>query len=296
MAYFDQLGKASFDGITFPVERVSIKGGLRDHVHEYPHTAGGAPEKLGRRLYTFRLTCTFDEGMIRAYPGLYPDNLEKLFALWEQEKSSALILPTLGAVTAYCFDWSKEMVWSLRSGERVELEFREDQSRLFLIDAMLAAAATALPDLDTAFQLEADTLDPKPSIFEAISDAVNAVRGVRDQADLASNLLESKLLAIAALCSEADRSVRELQDPLNYRILEALKQIWAAASQGVSDLAGRRSPLRSYTTPTRMSIADVSLRVFGSTDRSMEILQINSVEDAFDIPAGTTLKYYDEAA
>src|SRR5947207_3314625 len=114
MAYFDQLDQCSFNGIAFPVEEVQIVGRARRHVHEYPHTAGGATEKLGRGVYIFRIRSTFDEDWIDRYPKLYPDNLEKLFQFFEQQITGGLDLPTLGKVNAWCTNWSKRMHYSIR--------------------------------------------------------------------------------------------------------------------------------------------------------------------------------------
>jgi prophage DNA circulation protein len=37
MTAFQNLSKASFDGIAFPVATYEVSGGIRDHVHQYPH-------------------------------------------------------------------------------------------------------------------------------------------------------------------------------------------------------------------------------------------------------------------
>lgn len=299
MAYFDQLDKCEFGGIAFPVERLQISCGLRRHLHEYPHTPAAATEKQGRRNYTFRLASTFDEAWNRRYPKLYPDGLEKLFKMWEEETTSGLFVPTLGKVDCYCVNWAKDMNAELRSGEHVELEFEEDQSQLYVIDALLATSAGALESLNLDFQqaLTASELGlPLPDIFEKINDAITRVMAVRDQAEIGSQLLESKLLQVADLCGQADRDVKALQDPINHQVLDALKEVWASAANAAQDIAGKANPIRTYVTPKRMTIADVSNAIYGVTSRGLEILQLNEVEDAFSIPAQTGLRYYDSAA
>jgi len=57
---FENLRKTAFDGIEFPIESIKVKGGLRFHVHEYPHVPGGDAEKLGRRLYEIEIVGNFE--------------------------------------------------------------------------------------------------------------------------------------------------------------------------------------------------------------------------------------------
>ena len=41
---------------------------------------------------------------------------------------------------------------------------------------------------------------------------------------------------------------------------------------------------------------DAAVAIYGASDRALELLQLNDVIDAFDIPANVTLSYYDSAA
>ena len=82
MPLFDNLERASFAGYAFPVSDVEVTGGLRDHVHEYPHSPGGAPEKLGRKLYEFSFTSPMLAGFPR-YPKLWPETAASLRIVFE---------------------------------------------------------------------------------------------------------------------------------------------------------------------------------------------------------------------
>lgn len=299
-AYFDQLDQCSFNGIAFPVEEISIIGRARKHVHEYPHTPGGATEKLGRGVYVVRIRTLFDEDWNDRYPQLYPDGLEKLFQFFEQEITGGLDLPTLGKIDAWCTNWSKHMVYSIRSGERVEFEFEEDQSQLFLIDALLAAAATTIEvDNNALLSAMADVVTPLPDLFETMNDLVTAIVAIRDQDDLQWSLIQSKALSVVDMFQQIDRAVPELGKPTPACVaaLEALKDTAAAAQQLAEDIAQKAAPIKTFVVPRRSTIVDVSAAIYGTTERALELLQLNDIEgDAFNIAPGTAIEYYDSAA
>src|SRR5438105_4964362 len=137
--YFDTLQRASFGGAEFPVESVSIVGGLRDHIHEYPHSQGGAPEKMGRKLYTIRMKAVF-QTKFKLYPGLYPNTLNFLRKMFEEQSSADLVVPTIGTMTAYCRNWTQEMEWRIRNGEKADFEFVEDLAQDFLVTDLTGPA------------------------------------------------------------------------------------------------------------------------------------------------------------
>jgi prophage DNA circulation protein len=305
MPIFDQLQRASFDGVAFPVEEVEVEGTLRDHVHEYPHSPGGAPEKEGRRLYVVRMQASFLD-IWKDYPGLWPDGLARIRAKYEGEKSGDLLIPTIGTITAYITSFRQRMVARQRSGEKVELAFREDQSNQFLADALTAEVGASLALKAQRLRLEVGSLDeslprgmlppegaPSPgSIFDTINDAVNAVLAIRDQAELAGNLLEQRLLWLAGICDEADKTLLFLQNPINHRVTDALHELWDSALTLSSDLQGKRSPMATYVVPLTMAVGDISRALYGDASRGVELMQLNPLDDPFRVPAGTTLKYY----
>ena len=123
---FDTLQRASFQGIEFPITSMTLKGGIRDHIHEYPHAAGGAPEKLGRKLYEVSMQANF-QSTFRAYPRLWPSALSKLRKIFEQQTTGDLVIPTIGTIQAYARNWTQQMEAKIRSGETATFEFVEDQ-------------------------------------------------------------------------------------------------------------------------------------------------------------------------
>lgn len=296
---FDGLQRAQFGGIFFPVEEVSLIGTQRHHIHEFPHTPGGALEKLGRRPYIIRIVPVFDEG-ITSYAKdnglpLYPDGLERLRLLYEQETTSSLTLPTLGTIQAFMTNFSQRMVASLRSGERCEFEFVEDQSTRFLLGDLVQVSTAGIQDqAKTLLDLSQDA-GIRDSLLDKIQAAAGKVQALLGTADFYATLFEAKVLALVDRCSQADRLVTAFKDPLNYKVLEALKELWASSIALGKNIAGKASKVAEYVTPKLMTIQDVSAAVYGTTDKSFDILQINAVDDAFAIPAGVTLKYYEAA-
>lgn len=297
---FDGLQRCQFGGIYFPVEEVSLIGTQRHHIHEFPHTPGGALEKLGRRPYIIRIVPVFDDG-ITTYTKdnglpLYPDGLERLRLLYEEETTSSLTLPTLGTIQAFMTNFSQRMVASLRSGERCEFEFVEDQSSRFLLEDLVVVSTAGIQDqAKTLLDLSADA-GMTDSILDKIQAAAGKVQALLGQADFYATLFEAKVLALVDLCAQADRIVSGFQDPLNHNVLEALKELWASSISLSENIAGKTSKISKYVTPKLMTIQDVSSAVYGTTTQSFDILQLNDVEDAFAIPAGVTMKYYETSA
>lgn len=299
-AYFDQLDRASFNGVEFAWHDLAIKSSLRRHVHEYRRTAGGALEKHGRSVYEIRFSCVFDEALSRLpkpYRGNYPEGLYSLRTMFENEETHSLIVPTLGTIQACIVDFeARATPERSRSGEFVELTFLEDQSSRFLVDSLfidldaggLASASTAM--LDTA-----DRLGIPSNIFDSITDAVNAVLAIRDTADMYSQLAVAKVLALQGILAEANRTLEQLQDPTNHELTEALKALWAEVAALAENVTSRRSLIATKTLPTQMTIQQASSFIYGRSDKAFDLLQLNEFTDALAIPAGTSVRYFTEA-
>jgi hypothetical protein len=300
VAALDDLPRASFARIEIPYENRSIQGTIRDYHHEYPHAPGADPEKLGRRLYVVRLSGHFDRGMHHVYADLYPNKLNQLSALFEQQKTDALLVPGMGTIQAYCRNWTRDLDVQIRSGEHVSLEFVEDRSADYVFDKLTArtvataqrAVALTRAEVDRFFA-EYNRAPAPMDLFDALEAAVSSMEGIRDQAELAGNLLAAKAEKVVDLCSRIEKLIVE---PPAYPVLQALKTLWAAASDALSNTLSRPSPsLGTYTVERRMTIQQASWMIYGTTARSSELLQINDLEDPMWIAAGTSLRYYVDA-
>ena len=294
--YFSTLPKASFNGLEFPYDSIEIKGSSRHHIHEFPHSAGGDPEKMGRKLYTIRFRGYFHDlpgsDLAQAFRGLLPGRRDQLLDLFEREETKQLVVPNFGSIFAFCTEWTgrADLSESL-SGERWELEFLEDDDNIIDVEGREIASMPQVVVLNDAFQSFWPYDEFKPSLIQQINDAITSVDGLIGEADAYSNLISAKLLAVADLCSRADRELEELQDPMNHRMLEALKALWSSASDLADNVTSSAGTLSVYRVPRVMAVNQISVQLFGTAEKSFDLLQMNAIDDAFAIPAGTEIKY-----
>jgi prophage DNA circulation protein len=289
------LPRAAFNGVEFPVERVRVQGGIRDHVHEYPHVPGGDPEKLGRRLYEIEMDANF-QAEAKAYPNLWPGRLAQLRVFFEAEETAPLVIPTIGSIDAYCVNWSQELNARMLTGERATFMFREDQESAFLINRLVSIKVESLGARSDKFEAEATRYGLPKNPIDEIVNAVNTVLAVVDTADAFGQLLANKIGLLTALCKEFDQRVDAFNNPTAWPALEALKELWAAAVQLSENVTGAETMFGTYEVPVLMTAPQVSQAIYRTTSRAMEILQLNPIEDAYAIQRGTRLRYVIEAA
>ncbi len=286
----DSFQRAAFANFEFPVSRISIRGGLRKHVHEYPHSPGGAPEKLGRKLYTIEMHAPMHTTLPQ-YPTAYPDSLASLMIIFEGGKTFDLVVPTIGTIPAYATEWERDYEAKRRSGEDCKFTFEEDQSDLFLVTELIKVSTLALQDDISSFEFEAEPF-PNISLFASIIAAVNSITSIADQVELYGNLIEAKALGIASLCEQADHAIDILNHPVNFKLLDALHQIHASALALHKNVLKQAKPTQLFTVTANMPISQVAAALYGDSARAAELLRMNAVNDAFAIPKGTVLKAY----
>ncbi len=296
---FSLLPKAAFSGIEFPTESVRVKGGLRYHVHEYPHVPGGDAEKLGRRLYEVEMVANFqkvgfEKGQLsgfQAYGDLWPKRLAILRRLFEEGATRKLVIPTIGTIDAFCFDWDQEQTNKVLSGERATFRFIEDQDLQFLTEKLVVVKVQSLETLSKQYEVEAEKSGIDQDLTDQIVNAVNGVLAIADTADAYGNLLGAKIGMVAALCGEFDQRIDQFRDPSNHAALEALKELWAATVELSENVTGTDDVVLVYEVPRTMTISEVASAIYGNTERSVELMQINPIDDPFAIRPGTRVKY-----
>jgi len=292
--------KMRFDDVEFPYTDLSVKGGIRETEHEFPHSPGAEIEKGGRKAYRISVTALFHDipgsALDEQYPNLYPNRLQLLQEKFEKELTAELVVPTIGTMKCVATTWTRDFNAKEPTGEAVKLEFVEDSNTAeafdlktlsFGVSKVLAAndallAAVALADFKSTLG---------QSIFQDINDAITEVQGALDTADAYSRLVAGKFEAVANLCSTADAYVSELQDPMNSAVLDALKDVWASAQDLAENVVETRSPLLKWRVTRKMSVNQIAMTLYGSTDRTMDILQLNAFEDALEVPAGFLVTY-----
>lgn len=287
---FENLPRAAFVGLEFPVESVRVRGGLRYHVHEYPHVPGGDLEKLGRKLYEVEMHANF-QATFAKYPGLWPQRLEFLRTLFDAGTTGELVIPTIGPMQACATEWDQEMTARILSGEKATFKFIEDQESAFAFKELVSVDVAGLAALAADFEFQADKYQLDRSITDQLVDAVNAVLAVSDQIDAYGLLLAAKIGMVAALCNEFDQRVDAFGDPTRHPVLDAMKELWAASQSLAKNVQGTASSFALYEVKTPMTIGDVSTAIYGDTTHAIELLQLNPIENAFDIRPGTTVRY-----
>lgn len=297
----DEFPKASFDGLEFAYTDVTVKGGIRYSMHEFPHSAGGEPEKMGRKAYNISFRAHFHEipgtQLATEYIDAYPDGLRIMREKFEVQLTAPLVIPTVGKIMCVATDWVQRFDVRSPTGETFEMEFVEDQLSVFLLTgtgAVAASAALVEEASDAAFAAAAladfkkqDTV----GFFQALNDAVTLVQGALGAADAFSRVLEGKLQGLVNLLSYADGQLEEMQNPSNHLVVNALKDLQLAARSLAENVTESQQRVLTYTTPRLMSVGQVSTVLYGTSEHGADVLQLNAINDAFAIPAGTKLKY-----
>jgi len=297
---FDDLGPLSFDGLQIPAEGYSIDGGQRTRKHTYPKKNGGKPEKLGRDLYTVRVQLLFDVNLETRYPNLWPGRLRDLIDKCERGVTGDLYLPTRGTLRCFPERWSQQMTARLRSGERAEVSFLEDDEDGFALGAIavlnpkdMRARRLELAELRALYEAE---FTPKAkSLFDSIDSIANEISAFKDQTELAVQVFANKAERLVNMCAEVERDVSAFGDARSYPLLEALKNVWEAGAAIANDARGQGTPIQLFVVPATMALPQVSLAIYGDGTRGSDLLALNFFEDAFAIKAGTIVRYYADA-
>lgn len=294
MAFFDTQKPFSFAGIKFPFKGYKVSGGIRKHVHEYSHTAGGALEKLGRKLYEVTVSVDFTDGLDSPnYKQLIAD-LGVLRGLFEDQVTDKLHIPHIGTIQACADEWTEEVTGSNRSTIKGELKFIEDQSSAFLVLEAITVSPGSLSTKVANFNALAEPFEE--DIFSKIDKAANAVLAIVDQGKLFGSLVAAKIEGLSRLLRQADEAVKTLDDPANVDLVEALLSLWAQVESIRRDIQQRDDFLRVFTVPMNMTVGQISASVYGDSSRGGEILQLNAIDDPLNVPAGTRVQYYDPDA
>lgn len=286
----EDLPKAAFNGIEFPITEVTVKGGIREHTHEFAHSDEWEDETLGRKPYIVTMHIAFHDitdGTTR--PDLWPHSINTLFSQWEKSENGDLDIPTVGRMSARAIDFERTAVFTQLTGEDCVVSFKETKRKPIELFNQNFEGTLELPA--NRVVLEAAALPAKPNVFDQIEAAVAAARRVLDAPDRFATVVESKLAFLSNLCREANDHVT-MQDPANAKIMNALHDLWSTSNTLAKNVAKKLTTVQTYTVPIEMPITTIAAAIYADTDRTMELLQLNAIEDAFAVPAGSRLRYY----
>lgn len=295
---WDTFPQSTFGGIAFPVETSRVEGGMRDHVHEYPHSPGGSPEKLGRKLYSFHVTANFDTNFDN-YPNLYPVGLENLLELFESGITGALRLSQMSSeVQAYAVQWTREHSAKCRSGEKVDIVFREDQSTLFLFADVVNTSAA---DIDSAsanvsqqlamIQAQLALTNSDANLFSSLSASIGSILALQDQANLFDTRLNDQIASVQNACSQLDTTA-SLQVAIAWPLVNALHDLWFAAMQLGQKQTANGVTLSTYVVPVTTDIGQIANALYRDSSRIGDLLTLNPVANPMSIRAGTVIEYF----
>lgn len=285
----DLYDRWSFRAIPLAIQTASAEIGIRIHEHVYPHTPGAALEKMGRKLYRFNVSGTFDENLPQArYPRAL-SNVGMMLKLCEKEQTGPLVIPWIGTVQVVVEKFKVTETSSTRSGLTFEAEFVEDMNNEFEIMKFIRVDRSQMDAGFKGFQKTGFKAD----IFSAIAAAVSFIFGIKDQFDLYSSLIQSKLDYLESLFREADATATELLDDVVK--LEAFVKMWEAVRNFGEDIASKGLAFSYYTVPQTMSIQAIAVAIYRDATKSGDLLGLNAIEDVYAIPAGTSIRYYEAA-
>ncbi len=294
---FDGLKPFAFGGIEFPYKSYRIQGGIRKHEFNYPHEDGGDTEKLGRKLYEIHVSSNFTAGLVKKYPNLWSD-LKRLRAIFALQNTDTINIPHIGEMKSFADTWTESVNSRDRSTIDVEMTFTEDISQDFSARniASVSSGASMQDKLDT-FNAEALRqqllLEPNTlNIFSAINNVCSSVLSIKDQIDLYGSLIVSKIDSAVAIIRDADQQVVELNNPDFWPLIDSLHDLWDSSLQLQKDVLTESAPLKTFTVPIRMTVAQASSAIFGNSSLAVDLMTLNPIEDPLSIPAGFQLSYY----
>lgn len=294
--------RASFDQIEFPFLSRVARAEFRQHTHEFPKMAGGQPEKLGRKLWSFSFECPFHASNLY-FPDLYPAALDALTERWARGLTAELVIPEMGILRAFITKLERRRRGAILSGEDVSLEFLEDDLQAFR-NATTSVGRAALDEAAVNVREEllgfgADDRDlreakvePYKEPLDRLLNAVDFVLGIRDQVELFGARVGAQLEGIAAACRELHEL---LKGPDLSPLREGLRSLWDATYQLQQDLMnkGPGSSLVTYVVPAVMSVGQIAQQLYGEASRGAEILALNAgIADPFEVDAGLPLLVY----
>lgn len=301
MSVADDLFPTQFGDILFPSEMTHLRMQFRHHVHEYPHTNLGKPEKLGAGLTRVSVLGQFHTTFSK-YPALYPRGLRQLFTYAQNGATLDFVHPSLGRFPAFITDWDQQKSARIRSGEAVEITFLQDPPNFTIadisadsssqgsVDSAAAAWEFAVANALLTLQgLSTSTLD----LFSGLSALLNEVIGIKDQAKLYANLYSDKLQGVLNLCAQIDSRI-DLQDQRAWPTIDALRSLQSSTVDALNNVQQQTQTILTYTVPSTQPLAQVAVTLFGDAGETDGLLSLNGarIVDPMRVPAATAIRYY----
>jgi len=285
------MPRPTFEGLLLPYETMSLGSRARTVIHRYLRKPAGPSEDHGRDNYKFTFDCQFHDDA-RYSPPLFPDTVNALRTHYNKRTVGILVLPHIGRVRVKIDEWDETYKGDIVSGGAARIGFTE-QDDGFLSVTNTRVDATSLQSQAADFQAKVDELDPddRVDIFDAINSVAGEIFAVRDAILLHGELAQSKVTNLINLIREADRTVALFQSPDNWELLYSMKYLLIAAQDLLTRPGNETGAPAYYTVERTSTITEVATIIYGTPDRSADLLSLNVFPDAMAITAGTKVLY-----
>lgn len=296
---FDTWKQLSFGGIEFPFSDIQIRGSLRHYLHEYIKRPGGEVETLARKAYEITARCEFIDTIIpinsfSRYMDLYPGKLSRLLSLCEEGKPQSLFLPPMGkSLRCKATSWTRSISAAKRSGEAVEFSFLEDSTEAFQVQNLIGAQTASVWPTAVSVQTEVEAFNDAEAksrldkLMDSVTKWLDTVDRLNEEFEYQSARIDEVISRCAALAA-----VPALGTAAAAKANNSLVRLWAIAVRVRDAQASASLPLLGFLVPTPgMSIVDVSFKLFGSPANVVDLLRLNSFDDAMNLPKGLPIRY-----
>lgn len=295
------LPQTQYGDLRFPGEVINRTFVGRHHVHEYSHVPGGALEKLGRGLIKVTVRSPF-ENRFSGFPGLYPDGLNTIAGWAMQQATLPFVHPSGGSFPATIINFDQQKTGKLLSGEKLTLEFLEDQPASYAVSAITSNTNSGLaPSADqfaSTVAISRSVLQFSPSdlsLIDAINATVNSILAYKDTAELVGNRYAAAVTRLLGQLQQLDGAL-SMQDARAWPCVDAIRQMQGQAIQIKKDLQSQAIPLRKYVVPSTTSVLQIAINLYGDASRQGEILANNNLTNPLRVQAGTPILYYPPTA
>lgn len=298
----DKRTYASFlpDGgalLIMPFEESEKESGVRDHIHVFPHSPGGLPEKLGSELKAVTLRCIFDTAFNGVYPSSYsyPGTLDALEDACDAQSTGVLVLPTSKTpIRAYIRKLHRTQTARVTSGERATISFMQDQTvaEKFAQTKVQSSANNLVSDATVFAAITSDFDSVLPARMSGLITSLVALNGTSQQFSLLAASLVDQIADVAAQID----ALPELDDPAQWLIVDATHDVLYDAILLGQNIQQQNQAIQFYVVPSEMTTQQISVAIFGDSTHADDIYDENQIDDALAVPAMTRIQYFADVA
>jgi prophage DNA circulation protein len=294
----DILQDGKFDGVRFDFVRSTFEGGNDIDQQRFPNSNGQQNQGRGRKGRRFRILGIFIEED-------YPDTMNALVAKLENGGApKEFVDPVWGSMQASVDSFSiNHDADDARDSATVDISFVEHttgtqgpRAITSTTPARANAVRSSVNDVFvalSAFQA-ATEVQNDPHVLEVtglVNAATSSVSSIADSFEdtgdqLAAPVVQAQANASLVLIDSAVASNADYDSTESYDLGAALLAMAAALSAMAQDLIEAKPPLVRFPVLTNTDILRFTHDLYGDSARAQEVLDLNSIPDPMDIPAG----------